>query len=319
MASILQGDLMGPTLIQRMPPMEVTPTSFLQQTMRPPADTVAPRIALGLHLSSLPSVGAVKTFPRGNPAAQGVERTQLHYNSGCSSIDMPRGESWRLSSGFSVDAKPSGSHGESSLAYADSAPLSALVSLSSPVASMRSHGAGSVGFDGRLEQPLTLAGCVTSSASPTTSSAIAETMESAWPHAVDGKLCELASIGSALHALHRCRPCSFVGRQEGCAKRFACKFCHFPHEERININKRPNRTKRRAYDKLIGKLEDTLEPSADAPRLVDLAQVLASIGHPLPKLTQASSSVAVALGTPSSESSSSDRDVGMQVIMKFSF
>mmetsp|Transcript_34238 Transcript_34238/g.90385 ORF Transcript_34238/g.90385 Transcript_34238/m.90385 type:complete len:315 (-) Transcript_34238:92-1036(-) len=314
---MLTGDLMDPPLVQSMSPVKVMLAGSLQRRAHG-GEAVAAALALDSHPSSPPATGVMRAFPRCSPAATGT-RSQPQCDSGCSGAGMPRGESERLSSGFSVDAKRSGSHGESLITYADSEPLSALVSISSSGASQHSQSADTVGFDGRLEQPLTLVGCVTSSASRTTIPAMSAPMENAWPGEADGKLCELASVGSALHALHRCRPCSFFGRQGGCTKRFACEFCHVPHEERIAARHRPSKAARRAYDKFIKQLESTLKPSADEPRLVDLAQVLASLGQPLPKVTQAYGRVAVPPGLLSAESSSNDRNAGIRVIMKYSF
>eukprot|EP00428_Durinskia_dybowskii_P028189 CAMPEP_0170252372 /NCGR_PEP_ID=MMETSP0116_2-20130129/26020_1 /TAXON_ID=400756 /ORGANISM="Durinskia baltica, Strain CSIRO CS-38" /LENGTH=270 /DNA_ID=CAMNT_0010503343 /DNA_START=64 /DNA_END=876 /DNA_ORIENTATION=+ len=42
----------------------------------------------------------------------------------------------------------------------------------------------------------------------------------------------LASIGSAMHGVGRCRPCMFIHTIVGCANGAACEYCHISHRRR---------------------------------------------------------------------------------------
>jgi len=84
---------------------------------------------------------------------------------------------------------------------------------------------------------------------------------------VDDNLCELTSIGSALHALGKCRPCTFAWSERGCVNGATCRFCHFRHVDG-GKRVRPCKSKRMAFKKLIENMEFVLEqpPSDRQPK-----------------------------------------------------
>jgi len=131
--------------------------------------------------------------------------------------------------------------------------------------------------------------------------------------AVDDGLCALMSIGSALHALGKCRECKYAWSEQGCANGASCKFCHFRHQGLEKPKGRPCKSKRRTYSRLIARMEETLEKeSPQVPKNKNDGQEAEEVMTCTPDSQ-------TAIWTQSSTYCLSDKAVALQVVQRFSF
>lgn len=57
----------------------------------------------------------------------------------------------------------------------------------------------------------------------------------------DDSMLKLPSLGSALHALGRCRPCDFMYRNDNCREGAACSFCHLCGPQAVRQRRKQRR------------------------------------------------------------------------------